>query len=136
MTLLASCGCEETTVSCSKDMDLSSLACLGISILKLATNAPWLRVNVWALGLVQRHWSMRSFLCSLRVAGNGRTSPCGFLFRSSVDFVFSGGVSVREALVVSSDLVSPDCVLCRGSSTAGLLMLVASLPVLLVLRVK
>ena len=58
------------------------------------------------------------FHFSLRVADNGRTSPCGFLVQRLGDFVFSSGLSLRGTLVVSThDVVLPDCgVPCRGPS--------------------
>ena len=74
-------------------------------------------------------YSMRSFLFSLRVADNGRNSLCSFLVRRFGEIVLSGSLSLRGALGMSGDVVSPCCVLCRGSLVYWLSLLATSLPV-------
>ena len=53
-------------------------------------------------------YNIRSFLFSLRVADNERTSPCDFSVRRLGDSVLSDGLPIPGAFIVSNDVELPD----------------------------
>ena len=79
---------------------------------------------------------MQSCLLSIKVAEIGRIPLCRFLICLFGDAVLFGDLSLLGAPDVSDDVLSPDCVLSRGSSAGWISLLVASLPARCVFGVK
>ena len=71
---------------------------------------------------------MLSCSFNFKVCDNGQISPCRFLVCYFGDAVLFRDLTFLGALSVSDDVLSPDCVLSRGSSVDWLSSLVAALP--------